>query len=122
MIQIIELIYIIFCVWLADENAKRIDQDKKIYHAAQGATHIGAGVLFSLLFNWFMLPLILLSARIFFTSALNLFREKPLLYVTPKPSAFTDKFEQKIFGRHGETVFIIYLLLWLTCNAVLIIK
>lgn len=122
MIQTIELAYILFCIWLADMNADRIGEDKRINHNLQGAIHLISGVVFSILFNWWMMAVVLLSARIFFTSALNLFRHLPVDYVTTRPKAITDKIEQRIFGRNGAAPLMIYVLCWLIVNIIIAFK
>lgn len=116
MIWFIEFAYIVFCYWLADDNAQRIADNKRIRHALQGFIHIASGIIFSLIFNWWMLPLILLSTRLWFTSFLNHFRELPFFYVTPTPESFTDKIEQKIFHKSGLLPFIFYFVSWVLVN------
>lgn len=117
--MIIEVIYIMICLLLAMINKDQISENKRINHALQGALHLGVGLICGVLVNWLMLPLILLTARIFFTSALNLMRDLPLDYVTPEPEALTDKVEQKIFGKNGKLPLIIYFVLYVLGNCFL---
>jgi hypothetical protein len=119
--MIAELIYIIFCFWLAYNNSQRIKADKIIYHGWQGFTHIATASLLAWFVNWIYFPLILLTARLFFTTALNFFRHKPMFFVTPKPTAFIDGWEQAMFGRRGEQPLLIYLFCWLICNLILLL-
>lgn len=115
-----EILYIAFSIALAKNNAIRISKDKKIYHFWQGLCHIISGIFLSLSYDWIMLPTILLTARLFFSTSLNLFRGFSPFYVTSSPTAFIDRWEQAIFGRHGEQPFFMYLFLWVICNVIII--
>lgn len=117
---IIEAGYKLFCVALAKWNATLIKKNKKVPHALQGLFHITSGVVFAFICGWEMFPLILLTARIFFTVALNLFRKLSPYYITPAPTAFTDIIEQKIFGNNGKLPLLIYVTLWLFINIIII--
>lgn len=119
--MIVEILYIIICILLATINAQIIKDGRKVNHALQGATHIIVALLCAKFISWVYLPLILLTARIWFNSALNYCRELPLFYVTPNPTSFTDKVEQKIFGKNGELPFFLYLAGWLICNVLIFV-
>ena len=116
MIQ--ELIYIVFCVFLAAQNAGRIKEGKKISHFLNGSIHVISGLVAGYFWGWWLAPAILLTARIFFSSALNLFRGLPLFYVTlaKHPGSFVDRVERKIFGNNGELVLFLYLAGWIGIN------
>jgi hypothetical protein len=119
---IIVSIYIIICFILAKINTKQIKEDKKVYHGLQGALHILTGLVTAYLINWVYLLLIPLTARIWFTSFLNLMRKLPFFYVTKSPKAKIDICEQKIFGQDGKTPFFIYLSFWLLALVYLVLS
>lgn len=117
--MIFEFIYIAFCIWLAKNNATRIKKGKKINHKLNGGIHILASILAGCLIHWVLFPLILLTARIFFNSALNLFRNLDLFYVSPDPKSWVDIMEKNLC-KSGVAWFVFYSILWLGFNLILI--
>lgn len=107
--MILLISYIPFCIALAWLNYYLIEvKDKRIYHSINGAIHILAAAAGWYLFSWEVGVAILFIARLFFDVSLNLFRGKPVDYVSPSPKSIVDKLEKKIFGQDGITPKIIY--------------
>ena len=102
--------YLLFVVILAWDNAKRIDQDKKIKHWLNGLAHLSmAGILYFV--DWKLSVALLCLVRVTFDISLNLFRGFPIDYVSLKPKSVIDKIEKKIFGLNGYTPKIVYLII-----------
>jgi len=117
------LLYIIPCLFLAWYNARLIKKGKHIYHALNGALHISvAAISFFVLKDWKAPIVILLIAKLFFDTALNLMRGLSIDYVSPEVIAYTslkeafkkgkvtDYIEWKLF-RSSAIPKIIYILL-----------
>lgn len=106
--------YIPFVIWLAWDNSDRIKQDKPIKHWLNGLLHILAAFTAFYFEGWQIAAAVLLSVRIVFNTALNLFRGLSIDYVSPKPKSVVDKVEKKLFGNNGWLPLIIYsiLLTW----------
>jgi hypothetical protein len=117
--MIIEALYILVCYFLAKGNAKFEKEDKPIPHTEQGLMHCVMALTAGYFVNWWLCPIILLVARIFFVIFLNHYANKPFFYVTNEPKAWIDKREQAIFGKDGKTPFFIYLGFWVACNVAL---
>lgn len=112
----IEAVYIIFCIALALDNSERIKENKKINHWLNGSIHIAVAAGAGYFINWLYVPTILLTARLWFNTALNVFRGLDVFYVTPTPKSFQDKAEQWVFKKNGMIPFIIYFIAWDVCN------
>jgi len=110
---VILAIYIPFCIWLAYNNAQRIKDDKPIKHWLNGLLHILTAILATFFEGWLIGLSVLLSVRIAFNTALNLFRGLPIDYVSQKPKSVMDKVEKLIFGNNGWIPLIIYSILLL---------
>jgi len=93
---------------LAWDNYNRIKNNLKIHHWLNGGIHLVVAFILGYFFKWIYSLMILLTARIFFDSALNYFRGLSLFYVTPTPKSFQDKIEQKVFGKNGKLPLLIY--------------
>lgn len=105
------LAYLVFCIGFAYLNAKLIEQGKRIYHGLNGAIHltIWSAIYFITkdIYITISLPFI---GRLFFDTALSLFRGLPIGYVSSSPKSIIDKVEKSIFNTDGTTPKIIYLL------------
>ena len=114
MEYLILVAYIPFIIWLAWDNSKRIKQGKIIHHWLNGLLHILAAFTALYFEGWEIAASVLLSVRIVFNTALNLFRGLPIDYVSQKPKSVVDKVEKKLFGNNGWLPLIIYsiLLTW----------
>jgi len=107
------LFYSLFCVYLARNNAERIEAGKKINHAVNGSIHLSAAFLMLILSGWEDAISLLLLARVVFDMSLNSFRELSLDYVSPSPKSFADRVEKAVFKSNGLLPKIIYLALFL---------
>jgi hypothetical protein len=103
--------YIVFTIWLAQDNADRILYGKKIHHWLNGMIHIAAATGLYFISGWKDAVSLLLLIRVTFDTALNLFRGLGIGYVSPKPKSVVDRFEKWVFRGDGITPKILYLLL-----------
>ena len=117
-----ELLYIAFCLILANINAHLIKDGKKIYHWANGLLHLTSAFIFSLLYWWPGAIIILCNSRLFFDLLLNIFRGLPIDYVPVKPKSWIDKAEKWIFGKNGILPKVIYLIVSISLNAYYFLK
>lgn len=119
MLKLLYLIaYGFFCVFLAEDNAKRIEKGQRIKHFWNGLIHVSSAVLGGYFFGWKLGLSVLIVARLVFDTALNLLRGLPLDYVSPKPKSIVDKVEKYLFKLDAFTPKIIYLAL-LICLQIL---
>lgn len=91
------LAYCLTCVCLAADNADRIKNGKRIFHALNGGLHLGAAA-----FVWYLSGVVdaiclLLAVRVVFDISLNLFRGKGVFYTPLKPASKVDQFENWLF-------------------------
>jgi hypothetical protein len=111
-----QALYTVFCVALAYVNYRVIAADKRVFHAVNGIAHLLFWVAAFKFSSWLILLLLPFIGRLFFDSALNLFRGLPLDYVPAKPKSIIDKVEKRFFGKDGETPKLIYLLVIIILN------
>lgn len=112
MIKIIYfIIYFSFCLMLAEDNATRIEKGKRIKHFWNGFYHLLWASFAYLLFGFKAGVSVLLIGRLAFDTALNIFRDLPIDYVSPDPKSIVDKVEKYLFKSDGYTPKIIYLAL-----------
>ena len=110
--MIYAFIYQFFVIWLAKDNAQRIEAGKRIYHGLNGGLHLLASCLV-LPTGWINAICLLLLTRVVFDLSLNSFRNLPFDYVTHKPKSIVDKLERKVFGKNGWMPKVIYVLLFI---------
>lgn len=110
--MIYAFIYQFFVIWLAKDNAHRIEQGKRIYHGLNGGLHILAACLV-LPTGWINSLSLLLLTRVVFDMSLASFRDLPFDYVTHKPKSIVDKIERKIFGKNGWMPKLVYIILFI---------
>lgn len=110
--MILLISYIILCIILAYINYRVIIADRRVYHALNGLVHLAFWLTVFLLSRSLILTLCLpFVARLFFDTALNLFRGLPLDYVPKNPKSIADKVEKKVFGSVGFTPKLIWLMI-----------
>lgn len=102
---------IIINVVMAAYHASLINQGRPIKHGWWGAGYLALAVLLSLLNNsWLLFVDLLLIRKVFFDLSLNLFRGKPLFYVSSTTTSIIDRVHNKIFGNRSEIYMIVYLI------------
>ena len=94
--MLIVFFYQFFAGFLAWYNYILIKNNRRIYHALNGAVHIAAALLIGIFTKWNYGVSCLLFTRVVFDTVLNLLREKGLGYISPDPSAWTDRVEEDI--------------------------
>ena len=91
-------VYLLFCVWLAKNNAERIAENKTIHHFLNGLLHLSAAILLNFLKGWQSALALLLLVRTVFDISLNHFRNLPPFHTTLKPKSVVDKIEKWVFS------------------------
>ena len=94
--MILVLIYQCLAGFLAWWNYILIKNNKRIYHALNGALHILAALLIGYFTKWNYGVSCLLFTRVVFDTVLNIFRHKGVGYVSPAPLSKVDQIEKKI--------------------------
>ena len=108
--MIIHLPYLLFAVFLAYDNANRIEGGKKIRHWLNGLFHLVAAGIMTLV-SWQDGVTLLLLTKTVFDSALSVFRGLNVFYSSPDPNkAWTDRLEEKVF-RKPVIARIVYLII-----------
>jgi len=116
-------IYAVFCLLFAKWNAVRIEQDKPIYHDQNAMLHsiwYGVAIFINLFTHeWFLMLAMPFVGRLFFDTALDLFRGLSLTYVSEwvkagdVRSSKIDVFEWKVF-KSGLKPKLLYLFILIT--------
>lgn len=104
-------IYQVFVILLALDNAKRIKEDKRIYHGLNGGLHIAAALLVWYFTDFLNAVSLFFLTRVVFDISLNLFRGLGIDYVSPSPKSIVDQYEKKLFGTDGISPKIVYILI-----------
>ncbi len=105
-----EILLIIINVGMAGHHAYLISEGKKIQHGWWGLLYFAAAAAFAYLsHSWELLVCSLFVRKVFFDLSLNLFRGKPLFYVSSSTTSIIDKFHNKIFGNKSEIYMALYL-------------
>lgn len=117
-----EILLIGFNIWMALYHAKIIAQNKTVKHGWWGFLYIGVAAALSINLHSVTLFITSLFVRkVFFDSALNLFRGLGLFYVSPelaridtlkqalKKGKTIDWLHYKAFGENSEVYMFIYL-------------
>lgn len=104
--MILVLIYQCLAGFLAWWNYILIKNNKRIYHALNGALHIAAALLIGYFTKWNYGISCLLFTRVVFDGVLNALRpEKSLGYVPEKPISITDRVEAWIIFEIVKVVY-----------------
>jgi hypothetical protein len=99
---ILSLVFVVINIALAFIDARRIKQNKHIYHGVNGAIY-GGLILISYLFTHSILSsfaMLLLRIPVF-NSSLNLFRGLSIDYTSKSTTSIIDKTTQKIIDAIG---------------------
>ena len=93
---IFQILNALLCGAMAAIDADKIERGKSVNHFLNGCIHITFASTALFLFDWKIALAILFQSRVVFDVVLNLFRELPIGYVSPKPTSVVDKFEKKL--------------------------
>lgn len=109
MTYIGEIFLLITNLLMAYYHAKLIDKGTAPKHGWWGLLYIGLTALFCYLTkSWELAIASLLLRKVAFDLSLNLFRGKPLFYVSNSTTSLIDKFHNKLFGKKSEVYMAIY--------------
>ena len=116
---IILIAFTILNIGLAFIDAHKIIKSKAINHVLNAAVYIGLVAIPALLFkNYWFVGALLFNRLVFFNIALSLFRGKSWDYVSPMPTAITDRIARKIFDDHGVLMYAIYSILFIILTVI----
>jgi hypothetical protein len=94
--------------WL---HAEKIEDGEKIEHGWWSLGYlVFAGLVSYLLSSWWLLVDSFLIRKVVFDTGLNLFRGKPLFYVSASTTSIIDRIHYKLFGDRSEIYMIVYLM------------
>ena len=99
------LLYQCLAGFLAWWNYILIKQGRRIYHALNGALHIGAAFLIGYYTEWNYGVSCLLFTRVVFDTVLNIFRHLGLGYISPAPLSKVDQIEKWLVLEVSEIVY-----------------
>jgi hypothetical protein len=94
--MIFVLLYQCFAGFLAWFNYILIKHNRRIYHAINGALHIGAALFIGYHSKWNYGVSCLLFTRVVFDTVLNIFRHLGVGYISPAPLSKVDQLEKWI--------------------------
>lgn len=110
------IIFLAINLLLAFIDSRRIRNKKGIAHWLNGLVYLiltGGAVWFNGL-NWWLIPALFLERLIIFQIGLSIFRKLKWSYITPAPTAITDKIQVAVFGHNnGLVMYTIYALLFI---------
>jgi hypothetical protein len=117
MSLIAEILMIAANILMSWHHAEAIKDDRPIKHGWWGLGYLALAGVVSLLNESVLLFICLLFIRkIFFDTALNLFRGKPLFYVSASTSSIIDKLHLKLFKNKSEIYIPAYLIILIILN------
>ena len=101
---------------MAGHHANLIRDGKRIQHGLWGGAYLGLAVVFCYFggqrdgigFDWLLMIDLLLIRKVFFDLPLNLFRGKPMFYVSATTTSIIDKFHNRVFGLNSLPYMIVY--------------
>jgi hypothetical protein len=107
--------FILANILLAFIDSRIIQARHKILHGLNGAVYLVAvGVVVWLTLDYWLIPILLLTRAVVFGPALSLFRGLKWNYISPAPTAITDRIAKSVFGNRGTLMYGVYLLILTT--------
>ena len=110
------IIFTLVNIVLAFIDAHKIIKDKWINHALNGLLYLAILVVpYFLLRNYYLIAALLFNRLIFFNIALSLFRFgwAKWDYISPAPTAITDRIAKFIFGNRGKLMYLVYSIIFI---------
>lgn len=120
MILIAEILLLLVNIAMAYYHSELIKDDKPIKHGWWGLSYFAVAALMSLASTWWLLLCAALIRKVFFDLSLNLFRGKPLFYVSSTSTSIIDRVHYRIFGNKSEIYMSIYFVLLILVNIFLL--
>lgn len=104
-----EIVLIAVNILMAWYHKKLIAARKPIKHGFWGFGYlIFSAALSIVLQSWVLMIASLFIRKVVFDLSLNLFREKPLFYVSSSTTSIIDRIHYWAFGNKGEIYYLIY--------------
>lgn len=120
MIWLGEILLLLVNIAMAYHHSELIKDDKPIKHGWWGLSYFVLAVVMSIFSSWWLLLAAMLIRKVFFDLSLNLFRGKPLFYVSSTSTSIIDRIHYKIFGNKSEIYMSIYFVLLILVNIFLL--
>lgn len=120
MIYIGEILLLLANVIMAWHHSELIKDDKPIKHGLWGLGYLSLVIVMSIFSSWWLLLAGLLIRKVFFDLSLNLFRGKPLFYVSASSTSIIDRIHYRIFGKRSEIYQSLYFVLLVLINIFLL--
>ncbi len=109
MIFFAEILLIAVNVWMAWYHSRLIQKGIRIKHGFWAAGWLIFSTLLSIVLqSWVLMVASLFIRKVVFDLSLNLFREKPLFYVSSSTTSIIDRVHNWLFGNRGEIYYPIY--------------
>lgn len=107
------ILFSIANVILAYLDAHKIIKGNSIKHGINAAIYVGMIVIpFVLFHNYFLIAALLVNRLIIFNGMISLFRGLKWDYISPAPTAITDKIAKSIF-KTGKAMYLTYLIIFI---------
>lgn len=107
--QIAAILFVGINIAMAGYHASLIKKGKYIKHGWWGLLYFilaGAAAYFN--HSWILAVDSLFIRKVFFDLSLNLWRGKPLFYVSSSTTSIIDKFHNKVFDNRSEVYMTLY--------------
>lgn len=117
-----QVILLAFNFWMAGYHSRLIKKGITPYHGWWGLFYLVVLLGLSWLTSWWLIPLGLLNRKVFFDTALNLYRDLPLFYVSSTTTSIIDRIHYKLFGKKSEIYMFFYFFCIILLNLCLILK
>ena len=113
-------LFVLMNVIMALVHNDMIDDGRKIEHGWWGFGYVVfcCGIC-GLYGSWLLLLDSVLIRKVVFDLSLNLFRGKPLFYVSSSPASIIDKIHNKIFGLNSIPYMVVYFAAMVVISVVL---
>lgn len=109
MIGIITISFAIVNIVLAFIDSRKIIKSKTINHAVNAAIYCTmVAIPVFILHNYWLIGALLFTRLLVFNIALSLFRGKKWDYISPSPTAVTDRMAKAVFGNNGRLMYMVY--------------
>lgn len=104
-----QIAWVVFCLFFAYVNYRLIEKvQERVRHGINGVFGAVTCTYFGIFVDWKLGLAMAFEARLFFDWSLNLWRGRPLGYVSLSPRSLIDKAEKKVFGLNGILPKVLY--------------
>lgn len=109
MTGVITISFAIANIVLAFIDSRKIIKSKMINHAVNAIVYCAmVAIPVFILHNYWLIGTLLFTRLLVFNITLSLFRGLKWDYVSPSPTAITDRIAKSIFGYNGRLMYMVY--------------